>query len=102
MIEAQFEDGVDLLLAEAVAAVGQAGFAADQDAEAFDLVRVKSNASSLTRASSRLATAADDPDELVHVGQRDQVTFERFGAVLGLAATRKRVRRKTTSRRCSM
>ena len=37
LIEAQFEDGVRLLLAEGVAAVRQAGLGADEDAELLDL-----------------------------------------------------------------
>ena len=48
-------------------------------------MRVNSKASSFDPASSRLRGAADDADELVEVGERDEVAFEHFGAFLGLA-----------------
>ena len=38
LIEAQFEDGVGLGFAEGITAAGQAGLAADEDAEALDLL----------------------------------------------------------------
>ena len=85
LVEAQFQDGVGLPFAERVAAVGQARLAADQNADRSTCARVNSKASSLIRASSRLLTAADDADELVQVGQRDQVAFQHLRAFLGLA-----------------
>ena len=39
LIEAQFEDGVGLRLAEGIAAAGQARLAADEDADSLDLLR---------------------------------------------------------------
>ena len=56
LVEAQIQDGVGLRLAEGVAAVGQPRLVADEDADAArPAARVKSKASSLTLASSRVA-----------------------------------------------
>jgi hypothetical protein len=44
---------------------------------------------------------ADDADEVVEIGEGDEVGFEQLGELLGLRSS-KRVRRRMTSRRCSM
>ena len=47
--------------------------------------RVNSNASKFDARFVAVRRTADDADELVEVRQRDEITFERFGALLGLA-----------------
>ena len=44
---------------------------------------------------------ADDADEFVEIGQRDEIAFE-ISARSSALRNSKRVRRMTTSRRCSM
>ena len=76
LVEAQFEDGIDLRFAEGVAAAGQARLAADQDAELLDLRPGELEGEQLDLGLLAVRRTADDADELVEVGQRDQVAFE--------------------------
>ena len=87
LIQAQFQNRVHLPLGQRVTACLQARFAADQNAPASRPAScVHSNASSLTRASSRFWLERMMCDELVQVRQRDEITFQQFGAFLGLAS----------------
>ena len=69
-----------------VTAVGQPRFVADENAELLDLrARQLESASSLHLGLVAVARTADDADEFIEVRQRDEVAFERLGALLGLA-----------------
>jgi hypothetical protein len=85
LIEAQFEDGVGLGLAEGIAAAGQAGLAANDHADALDLLAGEIEGQQLDLGLFAVAGLADDADELVQIGEGDEIGFEGFGAFLGLA-----------------
>ena len=85
LIEAEFEDGVDLALAEDVAVALNGGLRADQDAEPLgggggELIGGEAFAGFVA-----VFRVADDLDEVIEVAEREQEGFEQFGAFLGLA-----------------
>ncbi len=85
MIEAEFEDGVDLALAEDIALALDGGLRADEDAEGLgggDGELIGGEALAGLVAVFRLA---DDFDEIVEVAQREQERLQQLGALLGLA-----------------
>ena len=85
LVEAQVQNGVGLGLAEGIAPAGQARFAADDHADLLDLLAGEIEGQQLDFGLLAVAGLADDADEFIQIGQRDEVAFQRFGALLGLA-----------------
>ena len=86
LIEAEFEDGIGLLLTEAIGTVlTQAGFTAEQDTEFSNLILGKFEGKQAATSLVTVLRIADDTDELIHIGQSDEIAFELFSACLGLA-----------------
>ena len=85
LVEAQLQNRGDLGLAEGIAAAGQAVLVADENAEALDLGAGEVEGQQFDARLLAVGGLADDADELVQVGQGDEVALQRFGAVLGLA-----------------
>ena len=83
LVEAQFEDVVDLLLGQQVLAIGQARFAADFDPEFLDLLAGELESEEFDFGFFAVFRAADDADEFVQVGQGDEEGFKFFGAHFG-------------------
>ena len=85
LVKAKLEDVVDLLLGEEVFAVGQALLAADLDAEFFDLLAGELEREQFDLGFLARLRVADDADELIEVGERDEERLEFLGAGFGLA-----------------
>src|SRR5207253_1451499 len=96
LIQAKIENLVRLVLTEGVTPIRQARGIANQNADLLDLLLVNSNASSLIRASSRLA----DPRMIRMNSSRFASAMRypsRVSARSSALRSSKRVRRKTTS-----
>ena len=85
LIEAQIEDLIGLMFAESVTAVGQPRFVANQDADLLDLFPGELEREQFDPRFFAIGRSANDADEFIEVRQRDEVTFERFRALLGFA-----------------
>ncbi len=85
LVKAQFQDGVGLGFAEGIAPAGQARLAADDDADLFDLLPGEIEGKQLDFGLFAVGGLADDADEFIEIGQGDEVAFQSFGALLGLA-----------------
>ena len=101
LVEAQIQDRVGLLLAERIAPARQPRFAANQNAELLHLGAHEVEGEQLDLGFLAIGRVANDADELVQVGEGDQVAFQQFRPLFRLASSNF-VRRITTSRRCSM
>ncbi len=85
LIEAEFEDGVDLALGENVTVALHGGLSADEDAELLrggggELIGGEAFAGFVA-----VFRIADDLDEVIEVAEREQEGFQQFGAFLGFA-----------------
>ena len=85
LIEAEFQDVVDLLFAEEVFAIGQARFAADFDPEFLDLLAGEFEGEEFDFGLFAVFRSADDADKLVEIGQCDEEGLEFFRADFGFA-----------------
>ena len=86
MVETQFEDGVGLGLAEAVLTlVVETGLMAQEQAEFLDLLFGKGQGEQAGAGLVAVLRVTDDLDELVEVGEGDEVALKLLGACLGLA-----------------
>ena len=85
LIQAQIENLVCLVFAEGVAAFDQARFVANEDADLLDLLSREFEREQFHSRFVAIGRTADDADELIEIRQRDEITFERFGALLGFA-----------------
>ena len=85
LIEAQIENLIDLMFAERVTAFGQPRFVANEDADLLDLFPGEFEREQFDSRFVAVRRAANDADEFIEVRQRDEITFERFGALLRLA-----------------
>ena len=85
LVEAQFEDGVDLRFAERIAAAGQPRFAADEHAELLHLGAGEIEGQQLDLGLLAVGGVADDADEFVQVGEGDEIAFQHFRALFRLA-----------------
>ena len=85
LIQAKIENLVGLMFAEGVAAFDQARFVADENADLLDLFSGEFESEQFDARFFAVGRTADDADELVEICQRDEITFERFGALLGFA-----------------
>ena len=85
LIQAQIENLVGLVFAESVAAFDQARFVANQNADLLDLSSREFEGEQFDSRFVAIGRTADDADEFIEVGQRDEITFERFGALLRFA-----------------
>ena len=85
LVQAQFENGIHLPLGQGIAPRHQPAFAADQNPPLFHLrLRPFKGQQFDPRLIARLA-GADDVNEIVQVGQGNQVPLQQLGALLGLA-----------------
>ena len=85
LVEPQFKDGIGLELAEAVLAfLVEAGLVAEQDPELLDLLFAEGQRQKACAGLVPVLGVADDLDEIIKVGQRNEVTLEFLGAPLGL------------------
>ena len=85
LVEAQLEDGGDLLGADDVAVVAQPRRGMDLDAEALGLRAGEVVGGDLHARFLAIGGTADDLDHLVEVGQGDEVSLQHLGAALSLA-----------------
>ena len=85
LIEAEFEDGVDLALGEDVAVALHGGLRADEDAECFGGGGGEIVGGEAFAGFVAVFRIADDLDEVVEVAEREQEGFQQLGAFLGLA-----------------
>ena len=85
LVEAQVQNRVSLGLGEGIAPVGEAGFAADADADALDLGAGEIEGQQLDLRLVARGRSADDADELVQVAQGHQAGLEGLRPLLGLA-----------------
>ena len=76
LIEAEVEDVADLLLGEAVFAIHDAGVAADEDADLLDGFLGPTEGHELLLGVVAVLRIADDFDEVVKVGEGNEIAFE--------------------------
>ena len=85
MIQAQIEDGIDLSLRQRITAIGHTGFGADENAPLFNLSAAPFICEQFDAGLFPMVAGPDDVDELVQIGEGDEITLEQFGALLGFA-----------------
>ena len=85
LIKAEIENLIRLVLAEGVTAIDEPRFVANQDADLFDLLSGEFEGEQFDPRFVAIGGTADDADEFIEIRQRDEITFQRFGAILGLA-----------------
>ena len=85
LVKTQIENLVGLMFAERVTAFDQPGLVANQDADLLDLFSGELEREQFDPRFIAVGRSANDPDELIEVRQRDEITFERLGALLGFA-----------------
>ena len=85
LIQAQIENLVGLMFAEGVAAFGQARFVANENADLLDLSSREFESEQFDSRFVAIGRTADDANEFIEIRQRDEITFERFRALLGFA-----------------
>ena len=73
------------MFAEGVAAFGQARFVPNQDADLFDLFSGEFEGEQFNSRFLAIGRSANDADEFIEIRQGNQITFKRFGALLGFA-----------------
>src|SRR5262249_44401084 len=73
------------LLAEGVAAICQASFAANQYADLLDLPPAEFEGQQFYSRFIATGRSANNSEEFIEIGERNQVTLERLGALLRLA-----------------
>src|SRR5213076_550470 len=83
--QTQIENLVGLLLAKGVTAFHQPRWIANHNAELIDLSFRELECEKFQSRLIAIGRFTNDANELVQVFQRNQVTFERFGALFGLA-----------------
>ena len=85
LVEAQVEDGVDLALGEHIGIALHARLAVDENPQA--LGQLRGEAEGLQAAAGVVAVlgVTDDADELIEVGQCDEVGLQNLRAILGFA-----------------
>ena len=85
MIEPKVEDGVDLRLAERIAPAAQARFVANLQAEALHLRLRELEGEQFDFCFLAIVGTADEANEFIQIGERDQITFQDFSAFFGLS-----------------
>src|SRR5438093_321986 len=85
LIQTKIENLIGLVFAEGVAAFRQARGIADENADLLDLLFGKLEREELDSGLIAIGRSANDADEFVEVGERDEITFEGFGAFFGFA-----------------
>ena len=85
LIEAQLENLIRLMFAESVAAFREARFVSNQDADLLDLAASEFEGEQFDARFIAIRRAANNADEFVEIRERDEVTFERLGALFGFA-----------------
>ena len=85
LIKAEIEDLVRLMFAESVTAFDEARFVADANPDLLDLFPAEFKREQFHACFFAVGRAANDADELIQIRERDEITFERFGAVFGFA-----------------
>ena len=85
LVEAQFEDRVDLPLGEHIAVALDGGLRADEDAERFRGGGGKLISGEAFAGFVAVFRIADDLDEIVEMAEREQECFEQFRAFFGFA-----------------
>ncbi len=82
LIEAQLEDGVDLLRADEIAAISHARLIVDADAVALRLALGEIIRGQLASRFLAVGGTTDDLDHLVQIGQRDEIPLKVLGPPL--------------------
>ena len=85
LIKAQIENLVRLMFAESVTTIGQARFVANENADFLDLFPGELEGEQFHARFLAIGRSADDADEFIEIRQRDEITFERLGALFGFA-----------------
>src|SRR5579884_1167877 len=85
LIEAKVENFVGLLFAEGVAAFYEPRRAANDDADLFHLSLGEIECEQFHPRFLAVGRLANDADEFIQVFECDQITFQRFGALLSLS-----------------
>ena len=85
LVEAQLENLIRLMFAESVATFCEARFVANQDADLLDLAASEFEGEQFDARFIAIRRAANDADEFIEIRERDEVTFERLGALFGFA-----------------
>ncbi len=85
LIKAKIENLIRLMLAKSVAAFHQSRRVADNDADLLDLPFRKFKGEQFDARLVAVGRSTNDPNEFVEIFERNQVTFERFGALFRLA-----------------
>ena len=83
MVEAQLENLIRLMFAEGVATFCEARFVSNQDADLFDLAASEFEGQQFDARFFAIRRAANNANEFIEVRERDEVTFERLGALFG-------------------
>src|SRR5688572_15039728 len=84
LVKTQLENRGDLRFTEKIAAVDQAGFAANQNAKAFDRRASEFIRHQLHLGFVAICRSANDADEIVEVREREQIALENFRSFLRL------------------
>src|SRR3979411_196789 len=79
LIEAKLENLIGLVLAKRVTPIYQAGFVANKNADLLDLFSGKLVGEQLHARLIAIGRSANNANEVIEVGQRDEITFQRFG-----------------------
>ena len=85
LIKAQIKNLIRLMFAESITAIREARFVANQDADLFDLPAGEFEGQQFDSRFFAIGRAANDANKFVQVRERDEVTFERLGALFGFA-----------------
>ena len=85
LIKAKIENLIGLMFAERVTAFDQARFISNQDADLLDLPSCKFEGEQFHARFITVGRFANDANELIQIGKRDEITFERFRALLRFA-----------------
>ena len=85
LIQTQVQDFVCLLFAERVAAIGEARRIANENAELFDLAFRKFECEQFHSRFVAISRSANNAQEFIEISERNEITFQCFGALFGLA-----------------
>src|SRR5262249_43190196 len=85
LLKAQIENFGRLLFAKSVTPIGPARRISNQDADLLDLTFGELERQEFYSGFVAIGRSANNAQEFIEVGERNQITFERFGALFGLA-----------------
>ena len=85
LIQAKIEDLVGLVFAEGVAAIRQARLDCESECRSARPVFGEFEGEQFHSRFVAIGRSANDADEFIEIRQRDEITFERFGALLRFA-----------------